>query len=328
MMKTLHILNPFESPFGGSELRALDLYERLKEQAEVRLWAMAEVPAELASRGPITRVDIAQGTFPQGGTLVIVGAYFQAEVLFHLARPQRLIYIFNTPSPNLFKMRLKLARERTGIEPEIVYASEEGARLVGIPGRVEPSPINFERFRTSRSREERQNGRPFTIGRHSRDVPEKHHPEDLVLYHAAAARGWRVRLMGGTCLADKMDSTLCGQVECLACGTLPPEDFLAGLDCFFYRVSDDWTEAFGRVVLEAMASGLPVICDHKIGAASLITPGESGFVTTSTEEARMALERLAGDPVLRQAMGEAAWRKAEAIYSEAFTKELRDYYLA
>jgi len=39
--KTVHIHNPFESPFGGSELRALDLFERLKDQAEVRLWAMA-----------------------------------------------------------------------------------------------------------------------------------------------------------------------------------------------------------------------------------------------------------------------------------------------
>jgi len=327
-MKTVHILNPFESPFGGSELRALDLFERLKDQAEVRLWAMAEVPAELAARGPITRVDVARGVVPRGGTLVVVGAYFQAEVLFHLATPERLIYIFNTPSPNLFKMRLKLARERTGIEPEIVYASEGGARLVGIPGRIEPSPINFERFRVRRNRQPGQNARPFTIGRHSRDVPEKHHPEDLALYHAAAARGWHVRLMGGTCLADKMDRTLGGQIECLACGTLPPEDFLAGLDCFFYRVSDDWTEAFGRVVLEAMASGLPVICDHKVGASGLITTGESGFVTTSTEEARTALERLAGDPLLRQAMGEAARRKAESTYSESFTQELRDYYLA
>lgn len=326
-MKTVHILNPFGSPFGGSELRALDLFERLRDHAEVRLWAMEAVPAELASRAAITRVDIAQGIFPRGGTLVIVGAYFQAEVLFHLARPERLIYIFNTPSPNLFRMRLALAREGTGIEPEIVYASEEGARLVGIPGRVEPSPINFQRFGARRDPERRQGDRPFTFGRHSRDVPEKHHPEDLALYRAAAARGWRVRLMGGTCLADRMDGTLGGQVECLACGTLPPEDFLAGLDCFFYRVSDDWTEAFGRVVLEAMASGLPVICDHKIGAAGLITPGESGFVTASTEEARAALERLAGDPVLRQAMGEAARRKAGSIYSEAFTDELRNYYL-
>ena len=60
---------------------------------------------------------------------------------------------------------------------------------------------------------------------------------------------------------------------------LPPtnqlERYYAAADAFVFPTTYD---AFGMVVLEAMASGLPVFCSDQAGAAELIQPGRDGFV--------------------------------------------------
>lgn len=327
-MRRIHIVNPFRNPFGGSEHRALDLYRRLEGRAETSLWSTEAPHADLAGRFPIAPLPQAP---PPGGTWVVVGAYFEVEELFSRMRPRRLIYLYNTPSPNLFRMRLQMVRRLTGVAPEIVYASEEGARQIGLPGRVEVSPLDLRRFRPAR-REGRRNGwregGRFAVGRLSRDVPEKHHRDDAALYREALRRGWRLRLMGASCLAEVLPPDDVARLELLPCGAESPEAFLAGLDAFYYRVSDAWTEAFGRVVLEAMASGLPVVCDRRVGAAHLIDDGRDGFVTADASGALAALTRLHDDPALRAAMGAAARHKAEAVYSESYAEDLVAYYTA
>ena len=47
--------------------------------------------------------------------------------------------------------------------------------------------------------------------------------------------------------------------DCLAFGAVPPQTFLGSLDAYVYFHSSAWIEAFGRNVLEALATGLPVI---------------------------------------------------------------------
>lgn len=64
----------------------------------------------------------------------------------------------------------------------------------------------------------------------------------------------------------------------------------------FYAMSDllvlpSRREAFGMVVLEAMASGLPVVCSSATGVASLIDHGKNGFVFTAPEELRQMLQK-------------------------------------
>jgi glycosyltransferase involved in cell wall biosynthesis len=41
-----------------------------------------------------------------------------------------------------------------------------------------------------------------------------------------------------------------------------PKEFLSTLDVFVYYTHPDWVEAFGRVIIEAMAVGVPVILPH------------------------------------------------------------------
>ena len=68
-------------------------------------------------------------------------------------------------------------------------------------------------------------------------------------------------------------------------------------------------EPFGMVIVEAMASGLPVVTSAAAGAAELVRDGESGMVVADAEDARgfaAALDRILEDPVRRLAMGHAA----------------------
>jgi len=325
-MMSVHIINPFRNPFGGSEQRALRLYEQLRPHTQVRLWSVVDADPHYTERYPISQLAAMGEHLPEGGTFVIVGAYFEAEKVFPQLRPRRLIYVYNTPSPNFFRERLEMARRYAGIEPEIVYASEEGIRQIGLPGRVEASPIDLERFHPRRRNEVSQPGGGFVLGRMSRDVLQKHHPGDLAVYREALRRGWRLRLMGATCLEEAFDDSQDAGLSLLSCGTEAPERFLAALDCFYYRVSESWTEAFGRVVLEAMATGLPVVCDRRIGAARIIEDGVNGFVTTGAGESLAIVQRLRDDTVLRSEIGEAARRKVEEIYSATYVEELVAFY--
>ena len=68
------------------------------------------------------------------------------------------------------------------------------------------------------------------------------------------------------------------------------------------------TDTFGNVVIEAQASGLPVIVSDLGGPKELVEDGVSGIVTKAhdTDDFARAINRLAGDPKLRARMGEKA----------------------
>ncbi len=74
------------------------------------------------------------------------------------------------------------------------------------------------------------------------------------------------------------------------------------------------------VVLEAMASGLPVVCLDYGGPGEMVTE-ECGIkvkpVTPeqTIEDLADALLKLANDPALRRRMGEAGRKRVEEVYS-------------
>ncbi|HEX8490633.1 MAG TPA: glycosyltransferase family 1 protein, partial [Chthoniobacterales bacterium] len=68
------------------------------------------------------------------------------------------------------------------------------------------------------------------------------------------------------------------------------------------------TDTFGNVVIEAQASGLPVIVSDLGGPKELVEDGVSGIVTKAhdADDFARAINRLAGDVKLRARMGEKA----------------------
>lgn len=76
------------------------------------------------------------------------------------------------------------------------------------------------------------------------------------------------------------------------------------------------TEAFGNVVLEAMAAGLPVVSADTPSAAALLTHGHTGLLCPPHDLPRYAaaLSRLVDDAGARRGMGQNA-RAASAAYS-------------
>ena len=76
-------------------------------------------------------------------------------------------------------------------------------------------------------------------------------------------------------------------------------------------------EGMPNAVLEAMASGMPVIASCIAGNEELVIKDQTGFLVPSEDidALQSALRKLLGDAVLRQGMGRAARQLAEASYS-------------
>jgi glycosyltransferase involved in cell wall biosynthesis len=76
-------------------------------------------------------------------------------------------------------------------------------------------------------------------------------------------------------------------------------------------------ESFGRVIVEAMASGLPVVAVRGGGAAELVVDGQTGLLAEKDNPRELAacIERVVRDAALRRALGAAGRRRAEANYS-------------
>ena len=88
------------------------------------------------------------------------------------------------------------------------------------------------------------------------------------------------------------------------------------------------TETFGNVTLEAMASGLPVVCADAAGSRSLVNDGRTGFLCPPREPAAFteAVRRLARDPALRSRLGQAGRADARAYDWSAVLAKMVTYY--
>jgi UDP-glucose:(heptosyl)LPS alpha-1,3-glucosyltransferase len=91
---------------------------------------------------------------------------------------------------------------------------------------------------------------------------------------------------------------------------LPPlasiEKYYAAADAFVFPTTYD---AFGMVALEAMASGLPVFCTDRAGAAELIENGVDGRVLPLSDWVEGTVEGLS-DPACLETLGRDAARSA------------------
>jgi glycosyltransferase involved in cell wall biosynthesis len=116
------------------------------------------------------------------------------------------------------------------------------------------------------------------------------------------------------------------EVTLLPAGAQEPDVFLKGLDCFFYRTSDKYFEPSGRVVSEAMACGLPVVCHRRGGYSEYIEDRVDGFLFDTDAEAVEILLTLKADPALRKRVGQAARKKLDESLAPAVRDEFLRFY--
>ncbi len=111
----------------------------------------------------------------------------------------------------------------------------------------------------------------------------------------------------------------------------PHVAFLGALDreplAALYRSSDllihpTFYDSFGHVVIEALASGVPVATTAACGAAEILTPGQDGFVIDDPRDAdafAAAIDVVAGDRD-RWALAEAAGRTGRGFDFETHVR--------
>ena len=87
-------------------------------------------------------------------------------------------------------------------------------------------------------------------------------------------------------------------------------------------------ESFGIVLLEAMASGKPIVCSDIHGYKGVVRRGEQALLVPPKDADALAdaLQTLLSDPALRARMGESGRARAVQFSWESITAKVNDYY--
>lgn len=163
------------------------------------------------------------------------------------------------------------------------------------------------------------------VGMVGRLTPEKDHETYLRAAALVAARWPRARFLivgedpepqqqrRRTLEALAAESGLAGKVIF----TGPRQDIpqvLAALDVLVHCAH---REAFGRVLVEAMATGKPVVATRVGGIPEVVEDGQTGVLVNRGDAGGIAraIEGLIGDPATARALGEAGQRRAQERFS-------------
>ena len=218
---------------------------------------------------------------------------------------------------------------RTGA---FAFANREIARAFGRPGPVHSPVVDAERFRPGPRSSDvlRRFGLPegrFLVGTIGKMAPGRGHEEALEalapLPEAAAVHvghgEWMPRLQrqAATLGTAARNFWVGYQEEALA-------DLYRSWDAFLFTASG--SEQGQRAILEAMASGLPVVALSVPGVEDLMTDGQEGFIVARAEDLSDRLARLVGSSDLRREMGKRARERSLSFTAPSFAKRALDFY--
>ncbi len=82
-------------------------------------------------------------------------------------------------------------------------------------------------------------------------------------------------------------------------------------------ISPTYSEGFSNTILEAMASGLPIVSTRSVGVVDCLTDGENGLLVEPRDADALAraIDRLLGDEPLRARLATVALDQARRLYS-------------
>jgi glycosyltransferase involved in cell wall biosynthesis len=105
-----------------------------------------------------------------------------------------------------------------------------------------------------------------------------------------------------------------------------PEQVLAAADVICLP---SYREAFGMVILEAAATGIPSVASRIYGISDAVVEGETGLLhePLNPQDLASQMKKLAENPGLRRALGEAAYLRVHREFrSERVIEELLKFY--
>ena len=101
-------------------------------------------------------------------------------------------------------------------------------------------------------------------------------------------------------------------------------DYYRAMDVFLFPASG--SEQGQRALLEAMASGVPVVALDVPGVRDLVTDGREGFVASAASDLGLALRRLRNDAALSGEMGKRGHARAQEFSGPRFAAAAREFY--
>ena len=216
---------------------------------------------------------------------------------------------------------LKAVVERVGLRrAAAVIATTEPlrARAARVAREVHLVPNGVDTRRFAPAAAPRRPGRPARVLYVGRFSPEKN-LGTLVAAAAALGRRVPVRLVlvgGGPLEARLREQARAAGVEVEFPGVIPQErlpPLYAGADAF---VLASFTEGHPKVLLEAMAAGVPCVASDCEGNRSLVTDGRTGLLFDARRADDLAdrLEQVLTDRALGAALGEAGRAMVVARY--------------
>ena len=208
-----------------------------------------------------------------------------------------------------------------------IAGNQEGKEVLqtkGFRGRVAVIPqfgVDPEIYKP-RAQERREG--VFCLGYIGRLVEGK--GVDILLHALSDLKGeWHLRILGSGPQKGRLQSLVQELDLTERVAFAPPiaspgmPDYYRGLDLLVLpsRTRPHWKEQFGRVLIEAMATGVPVVgsdsgeIPHVIGDAGLIFPQDDALAL------REAIEKIRGDEKLRQRLAQAGRDRALERYTQA-----------
>jgi hypothetical protein len=168
--------------------------------------------------------------------------------------------------------------------------------------------VDAQRFETPRPAPRN----PIRIGRHSLPGAEKWPDTGADILKAYPERdGVEIRILGGTRVAEHILRRRPKNWTVYDYGTRTPEDFLREIDVFVYFHHPRWVEAFGRAILEAAASGTPIVVPHAFKALL----GDAA-IYCAADEVESWVERLRAPAEYRK------WARKARAFAQGFRPEI------
>jgi glycosyltransferase involved in cell wall biosynthesis len=239
----------------------------------------------------------------------------------------RTIHHVRHARPNVFSRAL-FARTRA-----FAFANRQIAMAFGAAGPIQSPVVDTGRFRPGPKRTDlrRRFGLPeerFLVGTIGKMARGRGHeeaieaiarlPQSVAAVHVG--RGdlmpWLKERASALGVADRNFWT--GYQE-----ELLPELY-GSWDVFLFTASG--SEQGQRAILEAMASGLPVVALDLPGVRDLVTDGREGFVVERAEELSDRLAHLAESPDRRAEMSAKARERALDFTAEKFARKASEFY--